>query len=212
MTPTARDTVVGQLDTDVQRLLVDEVRAVCRAARLVRPVTPGGIAMRVRVSAAGRLGWVGDGAYRYADRDRHGKPWPLLPPRWAELADAVAGPHPWDSAIVNWYDPGAALGWHVDMAEADTQLPIVTISLGDAASWAVRADERAPITRCILETGAVTLLAGPTRRYRHTIERIIPSPLLSPLLGRGRISITLRVAGRAAPLSWERRSQCPAPL
>jgi len=193
--PTAADTVVRRLPVDVQRALAAQVRDVCRRAPLVRPRTPGGLAMRVKVSAAGRLGWVGDGVYRYDERDIRGRPWPQLPLLWSAIADDVAGRYPWDSAIVNWYDPGAALGWHVDAAERDTTLPIVTISLGDAASWAVRADERQPITRCVLESGDVTLLAGPTRRYRHTIERIIPNPLLSPLMGRGRISITLRVAG-----------------
>jgi len=101
----------------------------------------------------------------------------------------------WDSAIINWYDPEAALGWHRDQAELDRSLPIVTISLGDAASWAIREGPGQPISRCRLESGDVTLLAGITRPWLHTIERIIPAPLLSPLQTRGRVSITVRVAG-----------------
>jgi DNA oxidative demethylase len=195
----ARETVVDRLTVDVQHNLVAQVRLVLEMAPLVRPRTPNGMMMRVRVSAAGRLGWVGDGAYRYDPHQRDGRPWPAMPDLWRVIADSVAGPHPWDSAIINWYDEGAALGWHRDQAEADTTLPIVTISLGDACSWAIRENAWSPITRCQLETGDVTLLAGPTRDYLHTVERIIPVPLLSPLgAKRGRISITLRVAGGSA--------------
>jgi len=191
----ALDTVVALLPDAVQRDLVDDVRAVVRAAPLVRPHTPSGQPMRVRVSAAGDLGWVGDGAYRYSDRQTNGAPWPRMPERWEQIATEAAGGHPWDSAIINWYDPDASLGWHRDQSEHDTSLPIVTISLGDSCSWAVRAHAEAPVSRCRLETGHVTLLAGATRRYLHTVERIIPAPLFSPLRDRGRLSITIRVAG-----------------
>lgn len=194
--PSAQDTIVSRISLDQQRELVADVRSVCLLSPLVRPRTPNGLDMRVRVTAAGKLGWVGDGQYRYDEHDSRGQAWPPIPARWKRIADQVAGEHPWDSAIINWYAEGAALGWHRDLAERSHELPIVTISIGDAASWAVRADDESPISRCRLESGDVTLLAGETRLYLHTIERIIPSPLLSPLgTTRGRISITLRVAG-----------------
>lgn len=195
---TAADTVVGQVEPYVQKILVHEVRKVLKQSPLVRPRTPNGMPMRVRVSAAGGLGWVGDGEYRYEGLDSRGKPWPEIPGLWVHLADQMAGVHKWDSAIVNWYDPDASLGWHQDKGELDLSLPIVTISLGDAASWAIRSDDdlagEAP-SRTKIGSGAVTLLAGPTRNYFHTVERIIPEPLFSPLEVRGRISITIRVAG-----------------
>lgn len=196
---TAAQTVVARLEPHVQSKIVEQVRAVLREAPLVRPTTPGGAPMRVRVSAAGQLGWVGDGAYRYSPTQADGRPWPTIPVLWRVIADNAAGHHPWDSAIVNWYDPDAALGWHRDLAEADRSYPIVTISLGDAASWAVAAARGHGVdmtSRTRLESGDVTLLAGESRLYWHTIERTIPAPLFSPLgTTRGRISITLRVAG-----------------
>lgn len=192
---TAADTVVERLGPSLQAKLVEEVRSVCEQSPLVRPRTPNGLPMRVRVTSAGKLGWVGDGAYRYDPTDKAGKPWPPIPHLWTDIASGCAGAHPWDSAIVNWYDHDAALGWHRDLAERDQTLPIVTISLGDACSWAVRATTDSPASRCRLESGDVTMLAGPTRRYLHTVERIIPAPLLSPLRVPGRISITIRVAG-----------------
>ncbi len=191
----ARSTVLEQLPAAEQRTLVDEVRCVCQQAPLVRPVARGGAPMRVRVTAAGALGWVGDGEYRYDAAQRDGRPWPPIPARWLEIANRVGGAHPWDSAIVNWYEPDAALGWHRDQAERDRTKPIVTISLGDAASWAVRRDEDSPLSRTRLESGDVTLLAGGLRLALHSIERIIAAPMFSPLSTRGRISITLRVAG-----------------
>lgn len=184
------------LDTDLQRAWVDDVREVLDGSPLVRPTTPNGLPMRVRVSAAGRLGWVGDGAYRYDDRDSRGRPWPEMPGRWSALWRSVTGrsDDP-DSAIINWYAPDASLGWHIDQAEHDRSLPIVTVSLGDTCSWAVRAHDRAPISRCRLESGAITVLDGRTRDYLHTIERIIPCPMFSPLSTRGRVSVTMRIAG-----------------
>ena len=193
---TAAQTIVQQLEPQIQARLVEQVRDVIGRSPLIRPRTPYGLDMRVRVTSAGKLGWVGDGAYRYTDVDAHGKPWPPIPQNWLDLADQAVGTHyPWDSAIINWYDPDASLGWHRDLSEHDLSLPIVTIALGDACSWAIREHEDAPISRCRLESGAVTLLAGPTRGYFHTVERIIAAPLFSPLDKPGRLSITLRVAG-----------------
>ena len=177
-----------------QERWVQDVRRVLKAAPLVRPITPTGTPMRVRVSAAGTWGWVGDGEYRYDKEQANGSPWPMMPAEWKDLATMIAGDHPWDSAIINWYDPDASLGWHQDKSEHDTSLPIVTVSLGDACSWAVK-DHFDKTHRCRLESGAVTLLADEYRDAPHTVERIIAAPLFSPLKTRGRISITMRVAG-----------------
>lgn len=179
---------------------MEEVREALDQAPLVRPRTPNGLPMRVRVSACGALGWVGDGAYRYDGAQADGRPWPPIPRRWRELADEVVstGPMPWDSAIINWYDEEASLGWHQDQAEFHRSLPIVTVSLGDACSWAIR-DPDGQVHRIRLESGAVTVLEGATRNWAHTVERIIAAPMFSPLKSRGRISVTLRVAGRMGP-------------
>jgi alkylated DNA repair protein (DNA oxidative demethylase) len=196
----AQSTIVRTLDYADQLRMVADVRRICVESPLVRPSTPNGKPMRVRVTAAGELGWTGGpSGYRYSPRDRNGNPWPPMPHNWLALADEIAGRHAWDSAIVNWYDPDAALGWHRDLAEHDQTLPIVTISLGDAASWAIRADEHSAISRCRLESGDVTLLAGPTRNHLHTIERVIPCPMMNPLSKPGRLSITIRVAGAPRP-------------
>lgn len=191
----AVDTVCSRrLSMGEQSLWVAQTREVVKLAPLVRPHTPNGLPMRVRVSAAGTLGWVGDGVYRYDKVQKGGGAWPPIPDEWLAIADDVAGAQPWDSAIINWYDPDASLGWHEDKNERDRSRPIVTISLGDACSWAVK-DDAGKAHRTRLESGDITLLADSNRSRMHTVERIIEAPLLSPLQRRGRISITMRVAG-----------------
>lgn len=209
---TAASTVVDQLDAEQQRQLVAQVAEIWRHAPPVRPHTPGGQALRVTVSAAGELCWWSDAkGYRYISRHPGGYAWPTIPEAWLALWRRYSGRPDLkpDCALINWYDAGAALGWHSDVTEQDPTLPVVTISLGDPAQWAVRGREGAPVSRCRLESGAVVLLAGPTRALEHTIERLLPAveqvglgfdpppfvPMESPLPKRGRISITLRVAG-----------------
>lgn len=195
---TAASTVRHRVPVDEQRLIAQEAREVIAKAPLMQMIARGGAKMRVRVTSAGKLGWVGDGNYSYKGLHANGQPWPPIPERWTRIADMCAGKHAWDSAILNWYSVDAGLGWHVDQAEHNLTLPIVTISIGDAASWAVRASDTSRVTRTRLESGDVTVLEGPARNYLHTIERIISAPLLSPLPAPGRLSITLRVAGKAA--------------
>ena len=179
-----------------QALWVEQVRDICRSAPLVRPRTAHTRqAMKVRVTAAGELGWVGDGRYRYERLDSRGRPWPPLPESWRALASRVAGEQKWDSAIINWYDSQASLGWHQDKDEFDVSLPMVTVSLGDACSWAVRMEVGSPISRVNLGSGGITVLEGPTRSAFHTVERIIHEPLFSPLANPGRVSVGIRVAG-----------------
>lgn len=191
----AAETVCNrQLSMREQAAWVEQIRAIVKDAPLVRPHTPNGLPMRVRVSAAGEFGWVGDGEYRYDRTQKNGNGWPMMPAEWVVLADEVAGAHSWDSAIINWYDLDASLGWHEDLNERDRSLPIVTVSLGDACSWAVK-DDAGKAHRTRLESGDITLLAGDNRNRMHTVERIIEAPLFSPLRTRGRISVTIRVAG-----------------
>jgi alkylated DNA repair protein (DNA oxidative demethylase) len=198
-TVTAADTVVAHLDRETQQRILAQLLAVLNQARLFRPRARGtGQPMKVRVSAAGRLGWIGDETgYRYTPTQLNGEPWPDMPEEWVSIYQRVTGTTliP-DSAIINWYDPGASLGFHQDLSEHDLSLPIVTISLGDSASWAIKAHAEDKPSRCIIDSGAVTLLAGPTRLYYHSIERVIAAEMLSPLKRRGRYSITIRVAGR----------------
>ena len=58
----------GLLDLAGQRAMLAAVERVVAEAPLYQPVTPGGQQMSVRMTAAGRLGWITDRqGYRYAE-------------------------------------------------------------------------------------------------------------------------------------------------
>jgi alkylated DNA repair protein (DNA oxidative demethylase) len=229
----AESTIVLTLGRETQLRLVTQARAVITAAPLVQPVAIGGLPMSVRLTSAGDLGWVADGTgYRYAPKDSRGFPWPRIPGEWIEISNRAVALDPrhdgrdvaWDSAILNWYPPGAKLGPHRDKSEHDRTRPIVTISLGFAARWAVEVERRGADeqgrevigwewTRARLPSGGVTVLAGELRNAVHAIDGLIlpeddsqgdlfGAPEHSPIVDAagivvpGRLSITLREAGR----------------
>jgi len=188
----------GMLDADAQDALVADLRAVIRAAPLVRPVTGRGYPMSVRMTAAGRLGWVIDrGRYRYSPvHPETGAPWPPIPERVRRIWDAVSG---WDAApdccLINWYGEGARMGLHrdADEGEAAFAAPVVSISLGDPARFRMGGETRkGPTSSTILRSGDVVVMGGPARLAYHGVDRILfgEGDLLAD---GGRINLTLRV-------------------
>jgi alkylated DNA repair protein (DNA oxidative demethylase) len=185
----------GRLDPAAQAALVAELRAVAAAAPFLRHTTPGGRPMSVRMTAAGRLGWVSDRqGYRYADRHPSGAPWPPIPAAvlalWRELGAADRDP---DCCLVNFYGEGARMGLHRDADEGDFRWPVLSISLGDAALFRMGGPARADPTRsALLESGDVVVMGGPARLAYHGIDRIrFGSSRLLP--EGGRINLTCRV-------------------
>jgi alkylated DNA repair protein (DNA oxidative demethylase) len=203
---TAANTVVGMLGVYEQKRMAEDVRALVKAAPLMRP-TAGGRDMSVRITNAGPWGWVADQqGYRYTDRHPvTGQPWPPIPERWAIVAAEMGYLHAWDCAHVVWYEPGAALGWHRDKTEHSRTGAILTFSLGDPAIWCVRANEEAEETRCTLNSGAVVLLYGETRDYLHRIAKVLPQDNgdlfrpASPLSTPGRLVVSLREGAGPRP-------------
>ena len=129
----------GALDPAAQASLVEEVRAVVLAAPLFAPVTPGGRQMTVRMTSAGRLGWVTDTkGYRYEARHPSGVAWPPVPPIALDLwrRHSGVGRDP-DCCLVNFYGEGARMGLHQDRDEADFRWPVLSISLGDDALFRI---------------------------------------------------------------------------
>lgn len=185
----------GLLDRAAQEALAGDVRAIVRAAPLVTHVTPSGRPMSVRMTAAGRLGWVSDRqGYRYAPHHPSGLPWPPIPDRvlalWRSLSGWPADP---DCCLVNWYGPGARMGLHQDRDERDLTAPVLSVSLGDTGVFRIGGTARGgPTARIDLASGDVLALAGPARLAFHGVARILPGT--STLLREpGRINLTLRV-------------------
>jgi alkylated DNA repair protein (DNA oxidative demethylase) len=186
----------GKLGPAAQAALAREVLAAAERAPFYRPMTRGG-PMSVAMTNLGPVGWITDGGgYRYEPRHPEtGEPWPAIPQclldLWAELADAATPP---DACLVNFYDAGARMGLHQDRDEADFNVPVLSVSLGDTALFRIGGPSRKDPTRQVrLSSGDVVVLAGAARLAHHGVDRIIPgSSRLIP--GGGRINLTLRRA------------------
>ena len=157
----------GFLGRAEQSAMVEAVREVVRAAPLVRPVTPWGKPMSVRMTSAGRLGWVIErGKYRYAARHPEtGEPWPPIPSSVLAVWRAVSGwPGDPDCCLINWDGEGARMGLHrdADEGEAGFAAPVVSHSLGDPARFRRgRPSREHPTERAAGHSGEVVGLGGP---------------------------------------------------
>ncbi len=185
----------GFLDRPVQQRLLDDIRAVAALAPFVTPVTPRGQAMSVRMTSAGKYGWVSDRAgYRYEMRHPHGMAWPAIPASVLEIWDALvgAGRQP-DCCLINYYGEGARMGLHQDRDEADFSWPVLSVSLGDEGLFRIGNATRGGKTESIwLASGDVVVMGGAARLTYHGVDRIrFGSSTLMPQ--GGRVNLTLRV-------------------
>jgi alkylated DNA repair protein (DNA oxidative demethylase) len=186
----------GFLDRPAQEAVLAAVRRVVAAAPLFRPVTARGKEMSVRMTSAGKVGWVSDrNGYRYEPRHPSGVDWPPVPDEvlavWRAVSGDLADP---DCCLVNFYDAGARMGMHQDRDEADFSHPVVSVSLGDDALFRVGNETRGGKTESIwLRSGDVLVMGGEARLLYHGIDRVKPGT--STLLkDGGRLNLTLRVA------------------
>jgi DNA oxidative demethylase len=187
----------GYMNAREQARLLEEIQAVIAVAPLFVPTMPHtGRPFSVRMTNCGSLGWVSDksGGYRYqATHPATGRAWPALPGRVLALWNEVAAyPPPPQACLVNYYAPGAKMGSHRDEDEQDRAAPVVSISLGDHATFHVGGLKRTdPRRRLLLKSGDVVVLGGAARMAYHGIDRIHAGT--SDLLAEGgRFNLTLR--------------------
>ena len=185
----------GFLGAAAQKSLVDALREVVAAAPMFHPETRWGKQMSVRMTSAGRFGWVSDRrGYRYEPRHPSGTPWPDIPQQvlgiWHDLVSCTRDP---DCCLVNYYGEGARMGLHQDRDEADFSWPVLSVSLGDEGLFRVGNIERGGATESIwLKSGDVLVMAGDARLVHHGVDRIrFGSSTLLPK--GGRINLTCRV-------------------
>jgi len=120
----------------------------------------------------------------------------LLRDIWRGVSRYPAAP---EACLINWYEPEAKLGLHVDADEHDTAAPVISISLGDDAWFRIGGVKRKdPTERLLLKSGDVAILGGQARLAYHGIDRILPNT--SPLIGKpGRFNLTMRRVTKSQP-------------
>lgn len=186
----------GFLDADGQAALLDDIRAVVRAAPLYTPRMPRtGKPFSVKMTNCGPLGWVSDrDGYRYQPtHPETGGPWPAMPQSLLEAWSALSGyPHPPEACLINFYAPSARMGLHQDRDEEDFDAPVVSLSIGDTGLFRIGGTTRKGRTQSLkLASGDAIVFGGPARLAFHGVDRILPGT--STLLkDGGRINLTLR--------------------
>ncbi|QPZ89516.1 alpha-ketoglutarate-dependent dioxygenase AlkB family protein [Thioclava electrotropha] len=185
----------GWLDLDEQKALIETLRGVVAQAPLFSPMTPYGKPMSVRMTSAGRFGWISDRrGYRYSEAHPDGLPWPAIPQPILDIWEAVSGtPRAPECCLINFYGEGAKMGMHQDRDEQDFDQPVVSVSLGDDGLFRIGNKTRGGKTESLwLRSGDVMVMGGEARLLYHGIDRVKPGT--SPLMPKGgRINLTMRV-------------------
>ena len=115
----------------------------------------------------------------------------------ARVIDPQVGPTPTvETALVNFYPPGAGMGLHVD-AEEESDNAVVSLSIGEETIFRIQATETAEHTDLLLMSGDALVFGGPARRAHHGVKA--PREATGPKttgLNEGRINITMRQVRR----------------
>lgn len=183
------------LDRERQNTILEEIRAVQKAAPVFSPITRFGRKMSVRMTSAGKYGWYSDQkGYRYERLHPQGTDWPGIPGSvLAVWRDVTALDREPDCCLINLYGEGARMGMHQDRDEADFSWPVVSISLGDDGLFRIGSRSKGGPTESVwLQSGDVVVMGGAARLAYHGVDRIRfgSSRLLTQ---GGRLNLTLRV-------------------
>ena len=191
----------GRLSRDDQRILWEMCNALAHGpVPMYTPTVRGGRKMSVGMLCLGKH-WNGL-TYTYEERrsDFDGLPVPPIPERFRELArdaacDAGFEMSP-DICIMNYYTVEARMGVHQDKDERPETIargvPIVSVTLGDAARFVVGGVTRREPTRpIVLRSGDVLVMGGPSRLRFHGVTRILPGTATEGT-GPGRFNLTFR--------------------
>lgn len=170
------------------------------AVPMYTPTVRGGRKMSVGMLCLGKH-WNGL-TYKYeaCRSDFDGLPAPEIPARFADIARAAATEAGFtmqpDVCIMNYYSSEARMGVHQDKDERPETIaagiPIVSVSLGDAARFVVGGVSRRERTRPLtLRSGDVLVMGGPSRLRYHGVTRIL-SGTAPEGTGPGRFNLTFR--------------------
>ena len=191
----------GRLSAGDQRDLWAQCRTLADGpVPIYTPTVRGGKKMSVGMLCLGKH-WNAL-TYTYEDRrsDFDELEVPPIPSRFAEIARAAAAAagfvmHP-DLCIMNYYTAEARMGVHQDKDERPETIaagiPIVSVSLGDAARFVIGGlSRRDPTSPVMLRSGDVLVMGGPSRLRYHGVTRILPGTAPEGT-GPGRFNLTFR--------------------
>jgi alkylated DNA repair protein (DNA oxidative demethylase) len=192
--------LLGGFARALDRTLLGALADVIAASPLRHMTTPGGHRMSVAMTNCGEVGWVSDHAgYRYDTVDpATGRPWPAMPPMFADLANRAAERAGFpsfapDACLINCYMPGARLSLHQDRNEQDFGAPIVSVSLGLPAVFLWGGLSRSDRPRRVrLGHGDIVVWGGPARMTFHGIDTLKDGE--HALTGSIRYNLTFRQA------------------
>jgi DNA alkylation damage repair protein AlkB len=191
----------SRLSPDGQRDLWQQCRDLAEGpVPMYTPIVRGGRKMSVGMLCLGKH-WNGM-TYGYEDRrsDFDGLPVPAIPAHFAAIARDAAAEAGFvmqpDLCIMNFYSSDAKMGVHQDKDERPETIaagiPIVSVSLGDAARFVIGGlSRRDPTQPMILRSGDVLVMGGPSRLRYHGVTRILPGTAPEGM-GPGRFNLTFR--------------------
>ena len=182
-----------------------ELWATCRTLAdgpvpMYTPTVRGGRKMSVGMLCLGRHWNALTYKYEEARSDYDGLAAPELPQAFIDLASSAAADAGFtmrpDLCIMNYYTAESRMGVHQDKDERASTIaagiPIVSLSLGDAARFVIGGLTRKEPTRpLILRSGDVLIMGGPSRLRFHGVTRIEPGTAPQGT-GPGRINLTFR--------------------
>ena len=174
------------------------VDLVAAAAPFRQLQTPGGRTMSAAMTNCGTLGWYSDiKGYRYERCDPlSGLAWPAMPPIFLDLAQRAASKAGYrdflpDACLINRYAGKAKMGAHRDADERDFSQPIVSVTLGAAATFLWYGQLRSgPAVKIRLEPSDVLVWGRSARRGYHAVGQAEGAAA-----GAVRINLTFRKAG-----------------
>jgi alkylated DNA repair protein (DNA oxidative demethylase) len=180
--------------------ILADLNAILSVSPLRHMVTPGGHSMSVAMTNCGALGWISDkNGYRYSALEPNsGAPWQPMPESFFSLANTAAAQAGYanfvpDACLINQYKTGTKMGLHQDKDEQDFSQPIVSVSLGCAATFLFgglkRSDKPAKI---LLQHGDVIVWGGKTRLNYHGVMPLKAN--IHAAFGEYRFNLTFRKA------------------
>jgi alkylated DNA repair protein (DNA oxidative demethylase) len=191
-----------------RRLAPERQRSLWHACRelsegpvpMYSPTVRGGKKMSVGMLCLGKH-WNGL-TYTYEGRrsDFDGLAVPPIPDELSAIAREAAADAGFemtpDLCIMNFYTHEAKMGVHQDKDERPETIaagiPIVSVSLGDAARFVIGGlSRREPTSPLILRSGDVLVMGGPSRLRYHGVTRILPGTAPDGT-GPGRFNLTFR--------------------